>query len=240
MFGISDLIGNIVNLDEVENVNYDPNGLTKTTKASKASGHIMAEVLLWGLTSSGLDNSGPCDLWGKAENYTYAQEPKMTFWVQAQRKPLSNGSCFNYTNGGRRTAPKRGSLYAKSQKDGDLKEATEYSPQKFLEVGSIKFKGQYKKNTPNNPLQAGLITDEIDAVISIEVKRNKVAGLIYNAKDWLDELAGNKGMPSASDFHSAYKDDIIGKIKFDNKAFFEADVTNFKGINGLLGADVFG
>ena len=47
-------------------------------------------------------------------------------------------------------------------------------------------------------------------------------------------------MPSASDFHSAYKDDIIGKIKFDKKAFFEADVTNFKGINGLLGADIFG
>ena len=115
MFGISDLISNIVNLDEVDDVNYDPNGLTKTTKASKASGHIMAEVALWGLTSSGLNNSGPCDLWGQAENYIYAKEPKMTFWVQAQRKPLSNGSCFNYTNAGRRSAPKRGSLYAKSQ-----------------------------------------------------------------------------------------------------------------------------
>ena len=164
----------------------------------------------------------------------------MTFWVQAQRKPLSNGSCFNYTNAGRRSAPKRGSLYAKSQKEGDLKEVTEYSPKNFLEVGSIKYKGQYKKNTPDNPLQAGLITDEIDAVISIEVKRNKVSGLIYNAKDWYDELAGNEGMPSASDFRSAYKDDIIGKIKFDNKAFFKSDVTNFKGINGLLGADLFG
>ena len=65
----------------------------------------MAEILLWGLTDSGLNNSGTCDLWGKAENYTYVDEPKMTFWVQAQRKPLKNGSCFSYSNSGRRPSP---------------------------------------------------------------------------------------------------------------------------------------
>ena len=67
-----------------------------------------------------------------------------------------------------------------------------------------------------------------------------IAIVIYNAKDWRENLDGREGMPSASDFRSAYKDDIIGKIKVNKKAFFKADVTNFKGINGLLGADIFG
>ena len=47
-------------------------------------------------------------------------------------------------------------------------------------------------------------------------------------------------MPSASDFRSAYKDDIIGTIEFDKNSFFRADIANFRGINGVLGADVFG
>jgi len=240
MFDFSGLTGNIVDLGEIENINFNPDGLTETKKASKASGHIMAEVILWGLTDSGLNNSGDCDLWGEAENYTYANEPKMTFWVQAKRKPRRDGSCFSYANGGRRSSPKRGFLYAKSKSDGDLKETTEYSPQKFLQVGKIKFRGKYKKNSAANPLQKGLITDEVDAVISMEVRKNKVSGFIYNAKDWRENLNGHEGMPSASDFRSAYKDDIIGKIKVNKKAFFKADVTNFKGINGLLGADIFG
>ena len=81
MFDFSNFLGNIVDTSEVENLNFNPDGLTSTKKASKVSGHIMAEILLWGLTDSGLNNSGTCDLWGKAENYTYVDEPKMTFWV---------------------------------------------------------------------------------------------------------------------------------------------------------------
>ena len=240
MFNYSNLLSNIVDTSEVENLNFNPDGLTSTKKASKVSGHIMAEILLWGLTDSGLNNSGTCDLWGKAENYMYVDEPKMTFWVQAQRKPLKDGSCFSYSNSGRRSSPKRGFLYAKSKSDGDLKETTQYSPQNFLKVGNIRFKGVYKKSSSSNPFQQGLIADEVDAVLSIEVKKKKVSGLIYNAKDWETKLQGSRGMPSASDFRSAYKDDIIGTIKFDKNSFFKADITNFRGINGVLGADVFG
>ena len=53
------------------------------------------------------------------------------------------------------------------------------------------------------------------------------------------KLDGNSNMPSADDFKSGYKDDIIGSLKLDKKSFFKADIENFKGINGLLGANVF-
>jgi len=48
MFDFSNFLGNIVDTSEVENVNFNPDGLTSTKKASKVSGHIMAEILLWG------------------------------------------------------------------------------------------------------------------------------------------------------------------------------------------------
>ena len=239
MFDVGDLLGGIVNTEEIDDVDFNPSGLSETTKVSNGSGHIMGEVLLWGLTDSGLSNSGPCDLWGEASNWSYAQEPKMDFWVQAVRKPRK-GSCFDYSDGGMRSAPRKGFLYAKSEKDGDIKETTEYSPQNFIKVGSIRFKGDYKKSAKDNPLRQGLISDEIDAVISIDVKKSKLKGAIYNATDWMEKLDGNSGMPTADDFKSAYKDDIIGSLKLNKKSFFKADVENFKGINGLLGADVFG
>jgi len=48
MFDYSNFLGNIVDTSEVENLSFDPGDLTSTKKASKVSGHIMAEILLWG------------------------------------------------------------------------------------------------------------------------------------------------------------------------------------------------
>ena len=60
------------------------------------------------------------------------------------------------------------------------------------------------------------------------MKKKKVSGLIYNAKGWEAKFQGSRGMPSASDFRSAYKDDIIGTIKFDKNSFFKADITTLE------------
>ena len=237
MFDYGELLGGIVDIDEIEKVDFNPSGLTETKKASKISGHIMGEVMIWGLTNGGLKGFGPCDLWGQAHN-VFVQEPNMEFWIQAVRKSRRDGSCMNYP-GLLRSAPKRGYLYAKSSKHGNFKENSEYSPENYIKVGKIQFKGNYRKNKPNNPLREGLISD-LDAVISIDVKKNKIRGAIYNANNWLEKLDGSSGMPSAKAFKSTYKDDIIGSIKINKKAFLKADVESFEGINGLLGADVFG
>ena len=51
------------------------------------------------------------------------------------------------------------------------------------------------------------------------MKKKKVSGLIYYAKGWETKFQGSRGMPSATDFCSAYKDDIIGAIKFEKILF---------------------